>query len=280
MARVIERQDRGKNCPAAIFTPRQPDVSLGPLGTPTLHQCNVGVALDLVAQCSATPATVAATPFFQKRLVAPCPIDLGASQDFGGLYHAIRVAKKINLASNEAKLTSRVFLQLYHDPKIYAVKCKLFWEYLRYAIMSFGSKTILLHAVALALFSWDSRQYAFAIFKRLGTIYFVQLLFFSFSDLILLKMFFFWGGGGNFRNPQPPLLLTKKHCNPPPACIAVLSVPLTLTEGKYFQHSSHLYRGTPPILLQYPPCVSQCFWDSTGGWGHQHFPRQIFFRGK
>ena len=29
MVRVIERQDRGKNCPAAIFTPRQPDVSLG-----------------------------------------------------------------------------------------------------------------------------------------------------------------------------------------------------------------------------------------------------------
>ena len=33
MVRVIEPQDRGKNCPAAIFTPRQPDVSLGPLGT-------------------------------------------------------------------------------------------------------------------------------------------------------------------------------------------------------------------------------------------------------
>ena len=32
MVRVIERQDRGKNCPAAIFTPWQPDVSLGPLG--------------------------------------------------------------------------------------------------------------------------------------------------------------------------------------------------------------------------------------------------------
>ena len=32
MVRVIERQDRRKNCPAAIFTPRQPDVSLGPLG--------------------------------------------------------------------------------------------------------------------------------------------------------------------------------------------------------------------------------------------------------
>ena len=32
LVRVIERQDRGKNCPAAIFTPRQPDVSLGPLG--------------------------------------------------------------------------------------------------------------------------------------------------------------------------------------------------------------------------------------------------------
>ena len=30
MVRVIERQDRGKNCPAAIFTPRQPDVSPGP----------------------------------------------------------------------------------------------------------------------------------------------------------------------------------------------------------------------------------------------------------
>ena len=30
MVRVIERQDRGKNCPAAIFTPRQPDVSKRP----------------------------------------------------------------------------------------------------------------------------------------------------------------------------------------------------------------------------------------------------------
>ena len=29
---VIERQDRGKNCPAAILTLRQPDVSLDPLG--------------------------------------------------------------------------------------------------------------------------------------------------------------------------------------------------------------------------------------------------------
>ena len=29
---VVERQDRGRNCPAAIFTPRQTDVSLGPLG--------------------------------------------------------------------------------------------------------------------------------------------------------------------------------------------------------------------------------------------------------
>ena len=37
MVRVIERQDRGKNCPAAIFTPRQPDVSLGPLGTGCLY---------------------------------------------------------------------------------------------------------------------------------------------------------------------------------------------------------------------------------------------------
>ena len=32
MVRVIERQDRGRKCPAAIFTPRQTDVSLGPLG--------------------------------------------------------------------------------------------------------------------------------------------------------------------------------------------------------------------------------------------------------
>ena len=32
VVRVIERQDRGKNCPAAIFTPRQPGVLLGPLG--------------------------------------------------------------------------------------------------------------------------------------------------------------------------------------------------------------------------------------------------------
>ena len=32
MVRVIERQDRGKNCPAPIFTPRETDVSLGPLG--------------------------------------------------------------------------------------------------------------------------------------------------------------------------------------------------------------------------------------------------------
>ena len=31
MVRVIERQDRGKNCPAAILTPRQTDVALGPL---------------------------------------------------------------------------------------------------------------------------------------------------------------------------------------------------------------------------------------------------------
>ena len=30
--RVLEGQDRGKKCPAAIFAPRQPDVSLGPLG--------------------------------------------------------------------------------------------------------------------------------------------------------------------------------------------------------------------------------------------------------
>ena len=38
MVRVIERQDRGKNCPAAIFTPRQPDVSLGPLGRKTTQK--------------------------------------------------------------------------------------------------------------------------------------------------------------------------------------------------------------------------------------------------
>ena len=29
MVKVIERQDGDKNCPAAMFTPRQPDVSLG-----------------------------------------------------------------------------------------------------------------------------------------------------------------------------------------------------------------------------------------------------------
>ena len=43
MVRVIERQDRGKNCPAAIFTPRQPDVSLGPLGNKHKHFRRDGV---------------------------------------------------------------------------------------------------------------------------------------------------------------------------------------------------------------------------------------------
>ena len=80
VVRVIERQDRGKNCPAAIFTPRQPDVSLGPLGkdfiangmSGHLHcrcpvdgqswDCDQSVGRILVAQCSATPATVATTP--------------------------------------------------------------------------------------------------------------------------------------------------------------------------------------------------------------------------
>ena len=37
VVRVIERQDRGHNCPAAIFTPRQTDVSLNPLAVTKIH---------------------------------------------------------------------------------------------------------------------------------------------------------------------------------------------------------------------------------------------------
>ena len=47
VVRVIERQDRGKNCPAAIFTPRQPDVSLGPLGFGVTHESQREIALRL-----------------------------------------------------------------------------------------------------------------------------------------------------------------------------------------------------------------------------------------
>ena len=52
--RIVARQVRGKNCLAAIFAPRHQSVSSGPLGS--------GRPDYLVAQCSATPATVAATP--------------------------------------------------------------------------------------------------------------------------------------------------------------------------------------------------------------------------
>ena len=50
-------------------------------------------------------------------------------------------------------------------PKISAVNCKLFWEYSKCAVTSFGSETIIFFMqLHFPYIFWDSFQYAFAAF--------------------------------------------------------------------------------------------------------------------
>ena len=75
-----------------------------------------------------------------------------------------------------------------------AVDCKLFRENLRCAVTIFGSETIIFFMqLHIPYFFWDSFQYAFAAFKTIEIIYFMELQFWRFSELILHK---FLGGGG------------------------------------------------------------------------------------
>ena len=81
----------------------------------------------------------------------------------------------------------------YPPHEIYAVNCKLLWEYLRCAVTIFGSETIIFFMQShLPYILWDYFQYAFAALKIIGIIYFMQLQFWRFLELILRTL---WGEG-------------------------------------------------------------------------------------
>ena len=81
-------------------------------------------------------------------------------------------------------------------PKMFAVNCKLFLEYLSYAVAIFCSDTMIsFMQLHLPYFSWDSFLYAFIAFVafkifNLNIIDFMQLQVWSFSALISHT---FWG---------------------------------------------------------------------------------------
>ena len=74
-------------------------------------------------------------------------------------------------------------------PKMYAVICKMLWEYLRYAVAIFDPRdNDFLYAVALVLFSLGFLSVYISGFQILGNIYYMQLQFWSFSELISHKL--------------------------------------------------------------------------------------------
>ena len=72
---------------------------------------------------------------------------------------------------------------------------------------------------------------------------------------------------------QAPLLLqfvlpctSSLHCNTPPICVTVLSVPLTREEREILSVLLHLCCGTPPTCIAIClPFVSKSFLENTGG---------------
>ena len=85
---------------------------------------------------------------------------------------------------------------------------KLFSGYLRCAVTIFGSEAIIFRMqLHLPYIFWDSFQYAYAAFKIIGIIHFMQLQFWRFSELILRKFL----EGGYYPRPKSEL-----HCKTPP----------------------------------------------------------------
>ena len=88
--------------------------------------------------------------------------------------------------------------------KMFAVICKLFWEYLRCAVTIFGSETIIsLCSCTCLLFSWDSFEYAVAAFKIIGVIFLCSCSSGDFrSELKNCRSF--CGVGTPFSRREPP----------------------------------------------------------------------------